>query len=156
MLVLSRKTDERIVIGDNITVTLLAVRGNTVRLGIDAPREIRVVRGEIVSREPEPGHEADPERQSREAHEQVFAHAEPSRGRRAARIATRMRAAGTNRISATHRRGAGTAAGPEAPRARPRAEAASEPPQLFAGAVDRSGRTDGLHRIELVETSADG
>jgi len=47
MLVLSRKLNQEIQIGENITVTVLKVKGNTVRLGIKAPREIHVVRGEI-------------------------------------------------------------------------------------------------------------
>lgn len=47
MLVLTRKQDQQIQIGDNITLTILRVKGNTVRVGIDAPREVRVVRGEL-------------------------------------------------------------------------------------------------------------
>ena len=47
MLVLSRKLQQQIKIGDQITVTVLKVKGNTVRLGIDAPRNVRVVRGEL-------------------------------------------------------------------------------------------------------------
>ena len=47
MLVLTRKVDEKIIIGDTITITVVAVRGNTVRLGIDAPRSIPVYREEI-------------------------------------------------------------------------------------------------------------
>ena len=47
MLVLTRKVDEKIVIGDEIVVTVVAVRGNTIRLGIDAPRSIPVYREEI-------------------------------------------------------------------------------------------------------------
>ena len=47
MLVLSRKLNQEITIGDNVTITVLKVKGNTVRLGIDAPRHIRVVRGEL-------------------------------------------------------------------------------------------------------------
>ena len=48
MLVLTRKLKESIRIGDAITVTVLRVKGNTVRLGIEAPREVRVVRGELA------------------------------------------------------------------------------------------------------------
>ncbi|QDS95385.1 hypothetical protein FF011L_41810 [Roseimaritima multifibrata] len=47
MLVLSRKLNEKIQLGDNITVTVLRIQGNTIRLGIEAPREVRVVRGEL-------------------------------------------------------------------------------------------------------------
>jgi carbon storage regulator len=47
MLVLSRQRDESIVIGDNVVVTIVDVRGDKVRLGIDAPREISVHRREV-------------------------------------------------------------------------------------------------------------
>src|SRR5436190_7423213 len=47
MLVLTRKLQQQIKIGDQITVTILRVKGNTVRVGITAPREVRVVRGEL-------------------------------------------------------------------------------------------------------------
>jgi carbon storage regulator len=47
MLVLSRKTDQQIRIGDNIIVTIIKVSGDTVRVGIQAPREVSVVRCEI-------------------------------------------------------------------------------------------------------------
>ncbi|QEG41619.1 carbon storage regulator [Roseimaritima ulvae] len=47
MLVLSRKLNEKIQLGDNITVTVLRVQGNTIRLGIDAPRDVRILRGEL-------------------------------------------------------------------------------------------------------------
>ncbi len=48
MLVLSRKVGEKIVIGDNITVTLVRLAGNRVAIGVDAPDRVRVVRGEIM------------------------------------------------------------------------------------------------------------
>jgi carbon storage regulator CsrA len=47
MLVLTRKTDQEIVIADNIRVRVLEVRGNQVRLGVVAPKEIRVHRAEV-------------------------------------------------------------------------------------------------------------
>jgi carbon storage regulator CsrA len=51
MLVLTRKANEEILIGDNIKITLVRVKGGSVRIGIDAPREVRVVRGELKSGE---------------------------------------------------------------------------------------------------------
>ena len=47
MLVLSRKPDESIVIAGNIVVTVVEVRGDRVKLGIDAPREVPVHRREV-------------------------------------------------------------------------------------------------------------
>ncbi|HTN76196.1 MAG TPA: carbon storage regulator CsrA [Pirellulaceae bacterium] len=47
MLVLSRKRDERIVIGDNIVITVIDVRGDKVRLGIQAPPDVPVHRQEV-------------------------------------------------------------------------------------------------------------
>jgi len=47
VLVLTRKTDESVVIGDNIVVSVLEVRGDVVRLGIEAPRDVAVHRREI-------------------------------------------------------------------------------------------------------------
>ncbi len=47
MLVLSRQSDEAIIIGDNIRVTIVEVRGDKVRIGIDAPRDVTVHRQEI-------------------------------------------------------------------------------------------------------------
>jgi len=47
MLVLTRKQQQQIKIGDEITITILRVKGNTIRVGIEAPRTVRVVRGEL-------------------------------------------------------------------------------------------------------------
>ncbi|MEI8211601.1 MAG: carbon storage regulator [Planctomycetota bacterium] len=47
MLVLSRKEGERIVIGDNITLVVSKVHGNRVTIGIEAPRDVKIVRGEL-------------------------------------------------------------------------------------------------------------
>jgi carbon storage regulator CsrA len=48
MLVLSRKPGETIVIGNGITVTVVAVVGSKVRVGIDAPDPVRILRGELA------------------------------------------------------------------------------------------------------------
>lgn len=47
MLVLTRKLQEMLKIGDEITITVLKIKGNTVRLGIEAPRSVRVIRSEL-------------------------------------------------------------------------------------------------------------
>jgi carbon storage regulator len=50
MLVLSRKKNESIVIGDNIVVKVVEIHGNRVRLGIEAPADVAVHRGEVQQR----------------------------------------------------------------------------------------------------------
>jgi len=50
MLVLTRKSDEAVKIGDEITITVLEVRGNQVRLGIAAPPDVRIHRGEVYEK----------------------------------------------------------------------------------------------------------
>lgn len=50
MLILTRKPGEVINIGDNVAVTVLAVKGNQVRIGVSAPRSVRVDREEITER----------------------------------------------------------------------------------------------------------
>jgi carbon storage regulator len=48
MLVLSRRPGESVVVGDNVTITVLEVRGDVIRLGIDAPRSVAVHRAELL------------------------------------------------------------------------------------------------------------
>ena len=81
MLVLTRKADEEILIGNDIKITLIRVRGNSVRIGIDAPREVRVVRGELESLDTKT--EDDTEILS--PRESVFAHPQPPIAARASR-----------------------------------------------------------------------
>jgi carbon storage regulator CsrA len=77
MLVLTRKVNEEILIGDNIRITLVRIKGNSVRIGIAAPRDVRVVRGEL--------RDQDSRSDDFEAveNETVFAHPQPQIGRHA-------------------------------------------------------------------------
>ena len=50
MLILTRRLGEKLVIGENVTVTVLGVKGNQVRIGIDAPRDVTVHREEVYER----------------------------------------------------------------------------------------------------------
>lgn len=51
MLVLSRKKGEKLRIGEDIVITVCKIEGNRVTIGIEAPRELRVVRGELPLRD---------------------------------------------------------------------------------------------------------
>ncbi|TWT31517.1 carbon storage regulator [Blastopirellula retiformator] len=53
MLVLTRKQQEKIQIGDDVVITILKVKGNSIRVGIEAPKDVRVVRGELPKTETE-------------------------------------------------------------------------------------------------------
>lgn len=51
MLVLSRKEGEQLLIGDNVVLTINRISGNRVAIGIEAPRDVRIVRGELQKHE---------------------------------------------------------------------------------------------------------
>lgn len=48
MLILSRKINEKICIGNDITLTIIEVRGDQVKIGVDAPKEVKVFREEVL------------------------------------------------------------------------------------------------------------
>ena len=50
MLILTRRVGESLMIGDDVTITVLGVKGNQVRIGIDAPKDVAVHREEIFNR----------------------------------------------------------------------------------------------------------
>lgn len=54
MLVLSRKPGEKVIIGDGITLTVVEVMGNRVRVGIEAPEQVRILRAEPAGWQDEP------------------------------------------------------------------------------------------------------
>ena len=68
MLILTRRVGESLMIGDDVTITVLGVKGNQVRIGVKAPKEVAVHREEILDRitEDRPTHESgdDPARES--------------------------------------------------------------------------------------------
>jgi len=47
MLILSRKTNEKIMIGDDISISIIEIRGDQVRVGVDAPKAVKVFRQEV-------------------------------------------------------------------------------------------------------------
>jgi carbon storage regulator len=62
MLILTRRVGESLMIGDDVTITVLGVKGNQVRIGVDAPKEVAVHREEILNRiEAATGSAAEPD-----------------------------------------------------------------------------------------------
>ena len=62
MLVLTRRVNETLMVGDDVTVTILGVKGNQIRIGINAPREVAVHREEIYERIKADGHPEEHQR----------------------------------------------------------------------------------------------
>ncbi len=73
MLILTRRVGETVMIGNDVTVTVLGVKGNQVRIGVNAPRDVAVHREEIyerIKREEQGG--TDPDRTSGNGQSQGF------------------------------------------------------------------------------------
>jgi|TARA_R100000005_G_scaffold94153_1_gene71349 carbon storage regulator len=66
MLILTRRVGESLMVGDDITITVLGVKGNQVRIGVNAPKDVAVHREEIYNRIQEGDEAAVPEDDSRE------------------------------------------------------------------------------------------
>jgi len=107
MLVLTRKVHQQIRIGDQITITIVRVKGQSVRVGIEAPRAVRVLRGELGPMCPLSGSERTREavestagtRETREHHQAVVAAAEEDG------TAPGLAAGGRRRRAVLHARG---------------------------------------------------
>ena len=80
MLVLTRKLMERLYIGDEICVTVVRLEGGQVRLGIDAPRHISVVRAELIPEREVEGSVQTPRAEHANPHPHPNTNARPNRG----------------------------------------------------------------------------
>jgi carbon storage regulator len=69
VLILTRRVGETVMIGDEVAVTVLRVKGNQVRLGVNAPKSISVQREEIFQRMKRENGQSDPSEQTSEAAE---------------------------------------------------------------------------------------
>ncbi len=125
MLVLTRKMNEQILIGDDIKITLVRVRGNTVRIGIEAPRDVRVLRGELT---PDAGAVADAD-----ADEQPTILKRPS-------VAT----ARVKSSAKCNKQDASSAPFPSTSRP---SLGLSDTRQMFVGKVSRDGKSSELSRV---------
>jgi len=107
MLVLSRKKDESIVINDDITIVVVEIRGDKVRLGIEAPKEVPVHRREVFEAIVEPTGTAGPEGSASEG--SVLQQASLTSGRERADDTARSGSASEALVSTAPQAGAGLA-----------------------------------------------
>jgi carbon storage regulator len=74
MLILTRRVGETVMIGNDVTVTILGVKGNQVRVGVNAPRNVAVHREEIFERIKREEHDGDPASGARAASPRANGH----------------------------------------------------------------------------------
>ena len=127
MLVLTRKANEEILIGDNIKITLVRIKGGSVRVGIEAPRDIKVIRGEIshLNASGKQTEEQAVEHSKIDPIAEVFAHPESQN------LIGHLQAGSKNRI------------------AQPDVVSAAAKTELFVGTVSRNGEASTLRRAPL-------
>ena len=75
MLILTRRVGETVMIGNDVTVTILGVKGNQVRVGVNAPRDVAVHREEIFERIKREGQDGDAAASSRSGSPRTNGHA---------------------------------------------------------------------------------
>jgi carbon storage regulator CsrA len=79
MLVLTRKKEEKLQIGQEITITVLRIKGNSVQLGIEAPRNVRVMRQELLAQAPRTNDDCDLAEMDMEGADEVDAPKQPAK-----------------------------------------------------------------------------
>jgi carbon storage regulator CsrA len=103
MLVLTRKADEQILIGDDIKITLVKVRGGSVRIGIEAPKNVKILRSELETAasatSASPDESGDLESHQYDDIAAVFAHPERNQNRTGLKSKTAIQSA--TKVSAT-------------------------------------------------------
>lgn len=152
MLVLTRKANEEILIGDNIKITLVRVKGGSVRIGIDAPRDVRVVRGELKNIESKATtrtvKQVETDAVDIDGLAEVFAYPKDQTFAKKAGVGSKSRSAKPARIAAqTSRVGCHVVAQSDAIKAA--AMAAGSQAEMFVGTVSRSGDGAKLRRAPL-------
>lgn len=78
MLVLSRKVEDTIIIGDSVKIKVVQIKGNRIRLGIEAPSDVKILRGELAPYDIASDQKTDSEKESLSASRQRFENSAPA------------------------------------------------------------------------------